>query len=92
VPGENVKIKVRRNPQMSAVIQDRIYQARMIENGIARFDVAQQIDQRNLIGLRPRERPHNEVEISRGKPRPTIRPDHRGFIMRDQRTRGKSNC
>ena len=56
----------------------------MIENGIARFDIAQKIDKRNLIGLRTRKRAHNEVEISRGKPRPTIRPNHRGFIMRDR--------
>src|SRR2546423_15460929 len=28
----------------------------MIENGIARFDIAQKIDQRNLIALRTRER------------------------------------
>jgi hypothetical protein len=36
-----------------------------------------------LIGLRPRQRAHNEVEIGCGKPRPTIRSDHRDFIMRD---------
>jgi hypothetical protein len=64
----------------------------MIENGIARFDIAQKIDKRNLIGLRTPERPHNEVEISRGEPRPTIRPDHRDFIMRDGRGYGKSDC
>ena len=63
----------------------------MIKNGIARFDIAQQIDKRNLIGLRTRERAHDEIEISRGKPRPTIRPDHRDFIMRDWRTYGKSD-
>jgi hypothetical protein len=43
-----------------------------------------------LVGLRARKRAHNEVEISRGKPRPTIRPDHRDFIMRDARVYGKS--
>jgi hypothetical protein len=45
-----------------------------------------------LVGLRARERAHNEVEISRGKPRPTIRTDHRGFIMRDPRAYGKPDC
>ena len=54
----------------------------MIEDGVARLDIAQQVDQRNLIGLRTRERAHDEVEIRGGKPRPTIRPDHRDFIMR----------
>ena len=63
----------------------------MIENGIARFDIAQKINKRDLIALRPRERSHNEVEISRGKPRPTIRPDHRDFIMRDGDADGKSD-
>jgi hypothetical protein len=61
----------------------------MIENRIARFDIAQQINQRHLIGLRPRQRSHDEVEISRGEPRPTIRPDHRDFTMRDARAYGK---
>jgi len=68
---------------MSAVIQDGINQSRMIEDRIARFDIAQKIDQRNLVGLRARERAHDEVEIGGCKPRPTIRPDHRDFIMRD---------
>ena len=64
----------------------------MIENGIARFDIAQQIDQRNLIALRTRQRAYNEVEISRRKPRPTIRSDHRDFIMRDGDAYGKPDC
>jgi len=63
----------------------------MIENRIPRFDIAQKIDKRNLISLRTRERAHDEIEISRSKPRPTIRPDHRDFIMRDVRSDGKSD-
>ena len=63
----------------------------MIENGIARFEIAQKINQRNLIALRARERAHDEVEIRGGKARPTIRPDHRDFIMRDARSDGKSD-
>ena len=62
----------------------------MIENGIARFDIAQKINQRNLIGLRTRQRAQDEVEIGGCKPRPTIRPDHRDFIMHDDRSNGKS--
>ena len=62
----------------------------MIQNRVARRDIAQKINQRNLIALRTRERAHDEVEISGGKPRPTIRPDHRDFIMRDTRVYGKS--
>ncbi len=64
----------------------------MIQNRVARRDIAQEIDQRNLVGLRTRQRAHDEVEIGGGKPRPTIRPDHRDFIMRDGRAYGKSDC
>jgi hypothetical protein len=64
----------------------------MIENGIARFDIAQKIDKRNLISLRTRKRAHDEIEINRSKPRPTIRSDHRDFIMSDGRADGKSDC
>ena len=77
---------------MSAVIQDCINQSRMIENGIARFDIAQKIDKRDLVGLRARERAHDEVEISGGKPRPTIRSNHRDCIMRNSRGDGKQDC
>ena len=34
-----------------------------------------------MIGLRPRERSHDKVEISRCEARPTIRLDHRELIM-----------
>src|SRR4030095_9366843 len=76
---------------MSAVVQDRVNQPRMIEDRIARLAVAQQIDQRNLVGLRTRQRAHDEVEIGCGKPRPTIRLDHRDLIMSNSRADGKSD-
>src|SRR5712671_3030166 len=44
--GQNVKIKLRRYPQLSAVVQNCIDQSRMIENGIACFDIAQKINKR----------------------------------------------
>jgi hypothetical protein len=62
----------------------------MIQNRVAHFDIAQEINKRDLVALRTRERAHNEVEISRGEPRPTIRPDHRDFIMREVCSDGKS--
>src|SRR2546430_9983733 len=77
---------------MSTVIEDRIDQSRMVENRITRFDVAQKINKRNLVGLRTRQRAHDEVEIGCGKPRPTIRSDHRDCIMRDPRRCGKQDC
>ena len=61
----------------------------MIENRITRLDIAQKIDQRNLIGLRTRQRAHDEVEIGCGEPRPTICSNHRDFIMRSSRADGK---
>jgi len=64
----------------------------MIENGIARFDIAQQIDQRDLVSLRARERAHDEVEIGGREARPTIRTNHRDFIMRNRGAYGKSDC
>ena len=89
VASEYIKVKLRRDVQLAAVIQNSVDQPRMIQNGIARFDIAQQIDKRNLVGLRTRQRAHNEVEIGCGKPRPTIRSDHRDFIMGDPRPCGK---
>jgi hypothetical protein len=61
----------------------------MIENGIARFDVAQKIDEGNVVSLGAREGAHDEVEVSGSETRPTIRPDHRGVIMRDGDVYGK---
>ena len=63
----------------------------MIENGIACFDIAQKIDQRNVIGLGACERAHDEVEISGREARPTIRPDHRELVMRNGFVYGKPN-
>src|SRR5262245_7939876 len=90
VPSKHVKIKLRRNPKMPAIVQNRVDQPRMIQDGIACLDVAQQIDQRNLVRLRTRQSAHDEVEIGCGKPRPTIRSNHRGFIMSKSRGDGKS--
>src|SRR5712691_6669626 len=77
---------------MSVLVQNSVNQPRVIQNGIARFDIAQQIDERNLVSLRTRQRAHDEIEIGCGKPCPTIRPDHRDFIMRDPRPCGKQDC
>jgi hypothetical protein len=61
----------------------------VIEHAIARFRVAQKIDQGNMVGLRARQRPHDELEISGGKPRPTIRLDHRKLVMSTGCANGK---
>jgi hypothetical protein len=53
----------------------------MIENRVSRFSVAQEVDQRNLIGLRTGQGANNEIKIGRGKSFPTVRPNHRRPIM-----------
>ena len=90
--GQNVEIKLGRNAELAAVGENRFDQAWMIEDGIARFRIAQKIDQRNVIALRAGKGADDKIEIGRGKSRPTIRPDHRDFIMRDGRGYGKSDC
>jgi hypothetical protein len=44
-----------------------------------------------VIGLGARERAHDEVEVSGGEARPTIRPDHRERILRNGCVYGKPN-
>ena len=78
---------------MTGVGKNRVDQPRMIEHRVARFGVAQQIDQRNVIVLRTRQRAHDEIEIRRGEPRPTIRPDHRGADYEQTRCQmARSSC
>ena len=44
MPGEHIEIKLRRNVEVPGVAQDRVSQARMIENGITRFRIGEKID------------------------------------------------
>ena len=44
VPGEHVEIKLRRNVEVTSVAQNRVNQARMIENGITCFRIGKKID------------------------------------------------
>src|SRR4051812_41942340 len=78
---ENIKIEVRRNLQLTRVGQNRIDEPGVIENAVARFGVAEEIDEGDVIGLGTGQSPDNELEVRRGKPLPTIRPDHRRSIM-----------
>lgn len=75
--GQDIKIKVRRNLELAGVGEDRVDQARIIEDAVARFGVAEEIDEGNVIGLGPGQSADHELEVRRGKPLPTIRPDHR---------------
>ena len=67
---------------MSGVGKNRFDQTRMVENGIARFGVAQKIDQRNTVVARACQSADNEIEIRGGEPCPTICPNHRAFRSR----------
>ena len=49
MPGQNVEIKLRRDAQMSGVGKNRFDQKRMIEDGVARVRIAQEIDQGNAV-------------------------------------------
>jgi hypothetical protein len=81
VPGEHVKIEMRRDAEMLAGRENRIEQTRRIEDRIARGRIGQKIDQRNALGLRTRERTDNKIKIRCGEPRPTIRLNHRKPII-----------
>ena len=45
VTREHVKIKVRRDAKLTGIGKNRVNQPRIIENGVARFRVAQQLDE-----------------------------------------------
>ena len=53
----------------------------MIEDGVAGFGIAQEIDKGNLIVRRTRQRAHDKLEICRREAGPTIRLDHRELII-----------
>jgi hypothetical protein len=78
---QDIEIKMRRDLELARVGKDRIDQPRIIEYRIAGLGVTQQVDQGNMIGLRPGENAHDKIEIRRREARPTIRLDHREPIM-----------
>ena len=84
---QDIKIKVRRDLELSRVGKDRIDQPRIIEHGIARLGVAEQVDQGNMIRLGTGENANDKIKIRRREPRPTIRLDHRGSYHEHQRCR-----
>src|SRR4051794_15053335 len=53
----------------------------MIEHGIPRFAVTQEIHQRHAVSLRAGQRPHDKFEIRGCETLPTIRTNHRNRIM-----------
>src|SRR3954452_15316897 len=81
MPGEHVKVKGGRNREVSCLRKNRIDEAWMIEHSVAGFDIAQEIDQRNVLVRRTGESADDELKIRGREPRPTIRLDHPGLII-----------
>src|SRR4029079_11017736 len=79
--GEHVKVERRGNRKMSCLRKDGVHEARMIEDRVAGFDIAQQVDQRNMIVRRTGEGANDELKIRCRETRTTIRLDHRGLII-----------
>jgi hypothetical protein len=82
VSGEDVKIKLGRDVEMSRIGENGFNQSRMVENRVARFRIAQKIDQGNAVVPRAGEGADDKIKISGGKPCPTICPNHRAFRSR----------
>src|ERR1700752_3687411 len=82
VPGQDIKIKLRRNAKVASVVENRFDQFWVIEDGIPYFGIAQQIHERNAVAARAGERTDNEIEIRGGEACPTICPNHRAFPSR----------
>jgi len=78
---QNVEVKLGGNPELAVIAQNRLHQARRIDNGIASFGISEQIDQGNGFGLGTCQGAHDKIEIRCGKPRTTIRLNHREPII-----------
>ncbi len=52
-----------------------------IQNRVARFGVAQKVDERDGVVRRAGERANDEIEIRRGESLPAIRPNHSEFSL-----------
>src|ERR1041385_4638524 len=76
---------------MAGVGKDGLDQSWMVEHGVARFSVAEEVDQRNPIVRRTGQRAHDKLKIRRREPRPTIRLDHRSPIISFPRARGQGS-
>jgi len=69
------------DPELAVIAQNRLHQARRIDNGIAGLGIGQEIDQGDGFGLGACQGAHDKIEICCGKPRTTIRLNHREPII-----------
>ena len=87
--GQHVEIEMRRNSQISRVLQDCANQSLMVQNLVPGFSVGKKINQTYCIGLVSRESADDKVEIFSGKACPTVRLNHRLFINSTTRARNE---
>ena len=66
---------------MSVVAENGLDQTRRIKDRIAGLGIGQKVDQGNGFGLGTREGTDDKIEVRSGKPRPTIRLNHREPII-----------
>ena len=72
---------MRRDLELARVGKNRVDEPRIIQNSIAGFSIAEEIDQLNVVGLGSGQDANHEIEIRRREARPTIRLDHREPIV-----------
>src|SRR6185437_3180509 len=78
---EHIEVELGRNAQLAIIAKNGLHQARGIENGIAGLGIGEKIDQGDRFGLRACQSAHDKIKICCGKPRPTIRLNHREPII-----------
>src|SRR5437667_12354755 len=78
---QNIEVELGRDAQLAIIAKNGLHQARGIKNGIAGLGIGQKIDQGDGFGLRACQSAHDKSKIRYGKPRPTIRMNHRESII-----------
>src|SRR5438552_4380447 len=78
---QNVEVELGRDPELAVIAQNGLHQTRRIDNGITSLGIGQQIDQGDGFGLGACQGAHDKIEIYCGKPRTTIRLNHREPII-----------
>src|SRR5207249_9302136 len=81
ISGQNIEVELGGDPELAVIAQNGLHQARRIDNGIASLGIGQQIDQGDGFGLGTCQGEHDKIKICCGKPRTTIRPNHREPII-----------
>src|SRR5205823_365003 len=78
---QNIEVELGGDPELAVIAQNGLHQARRIDNRIASLGIGEEIDQGDGFGLGTCQGEHDKIEICCGKPRPTIRLNHRKPII-----------